>query len=616
MYVFEADVVRLSDPIHPRLLGPGWTGSRRRGVPFYDIASADVRKHVICSHTFWGKYLSECAADERLEECRFSRIVLRKINFFLEGKANPLWSSEFRDAVYGVEYTPRDGRSRAVRLLQVLMTIDGIFQQRYLAFPNEAWNWKKFDRFIVVALNVMLDDEFLDGELKADCLQFESSYGRLKSLRQAFKQAAGRETVQQLLEELDISSAEDPLYLMLRPAWQEYERMENGQDALRVQSILSQTRGAGTPPPLVLLQTKEKFLRVVSEAPDPLTTSEKVLIAGTMDKILHTIPDDAFTGLRTKAGIRASTSACYEKTRQDGGTAQAVQDIVYEGSLGRFCYIRDLETGRVTETKSLGDCTPGEYIFWVCLEEVLAMDPEALAKVYALVVNEPGKGRTVTKGAACLKIVLDVINGICSWPLQKGVPSSRSGMGKESHGWNLFKSFFSKPASELVFKEKEILREYIDEKSWYMTTTYHDVWGLSTDFQTATDYMHHQVARIVGKKWMTKCGIPPLLQGIVIATCYSERTVEFAATGPISKWGDPTDKENIRKIRLKRGVLMGDPLTKPVLHLINISVRELSTGVMEKSWLSTFCGNASEISEVFSRASGPEFLPAVVRSSA
>jgi hypothetical protein len=616
VYVFEADVIRLSDPIHPRLMGPAWTGGGRRGIPFYDIASTDVKQYIVLNRTHWGKYLSESAADETLNECHFARRLIKRLKSFLAGRHDPAWTKQERVKTYGEGYKLHDTRSRSTRLLQLLMTVDGVFEQRYLACPNEAWNWKKFDRFIVVVLDALLGDEFYDGEIQdKEALGLQTAYARLKGLRQQFKQAAGLETVNELLETLDASSAEDVLYRALKPAWGEYLRTTDGQDRLRIQTVLSQTRGAGTPPPLVLLQVKRDFLVTVSEKPAPLEREERLLIRATLEQIMLSIPDEAFTGLRTKAGVKATTSACYEKTRQEGGTAQAVQDIVYEGTLGRLCKIVDLETGAHVEDKYLDECTPGEYIFWVCLEEVLATAPEELKKTYLLVVNEPGKGRSVTKGHACLKIVLDVVNGICSWPLQKGVPSSRSGMGKESHGWNLFKSFFQ-DMKEIVFREKEISREFIDESSWYTTKTYQDVWVLSTDFKTATDFMHHEVARETGGAWMQKCGIPALLRGIVMATCYSERDVYFTATGLLADAGVATDEENVRKIRLVRGVLMGDPLTKPVLHLVNMAVRELSQGVEHNSWLIEACTNAGDIVPVFAHPSERIFFPPPRRMTA
>jgi hypothetical protein len=345
------------------------------------------------------------------------------------------------------------------------------------------------------------------------------------------------------------------------------------------------------------------MLRTVASEPDPLTKTERLLIRGTIRQIVDGIPDEAFTGLQTKAGVKATASSCFEKTREEGGTIQAISDIVLEGSLGRQCQIVDLVTGHGIDSKRADEVTTGEYVFWRSLEEVLATPPEDLKKVYLVVTSEPGKTRSVTKGAACLKVVLDVINAICAWPLAKGVASSSSGMGKEAHAWNFVKSAFAE-FNELVFAEKYVEYEAISPSERLVTRVYHDVFVLSTDYETATDYMLHEVADIVSTEWMHKCGIPPVLEGIVRGICYTERDVLFTATGWLQSIGEPTDEKTVRKVRLRRGVLMGDPLTKVALHLVNICVRELSFRATDSQWLGKFCRNPQEVSENVRRGEG------------
>jgi hypothetical protein len=82
---------------------------------------------------------------------------------------------------------------------------------------------------------------------------------------------------------------------------------------------------------------------------------------------------------------------------------------------------------------------------------------------------------------------------------------------------------------------------------------------------------------MIAEYWMKKCGIPPILQMIVNGICYQPRPVVFEANGPMASIGSEWTKDspfvNPRFVTLRRGVLMGDPLTKPVLHLVNILVR-------------------------------------------
>jgi hypothetical protein len=271
-----------------------------------------------------------------------------------------------------------------------------------------------------------------------------------------------------------------------------------------------------------------------------------------------------------------NANACWEKTQQEGGTLDAISEIVHLGSIGVKCKVRDLFTGEVVKEESLNDITPGTYVFWSCLDVVLKSDPASIRKAALVMISEPGKARTVTKASAALKIVLDVVNKICSWPLSK-IESSKSGMGRSSHAWNSFKSAFTPEGKEYAFNisREEIKKE--SDGSYLVTRHYRDLWMSSTDYEEATDSMNHEVARMISKYWMDKCGIPPVLQMIVNGTCFMPREIVFEAYGSMANYGIEWNHESPfkkpRYVTLVKGVLMGDPLTKVILHLVNILVR-------------------------------------------
>jgi hypothetical protein len=597
VFVWGGDVLRLTDKIPKRLLGEEMRKLRNKGgMPFYDITDLRAKLRVIRERTFWGHYLECLKADKQAEESVWAEKLYKRLKYFLEGRHDPFWNKGRIIEIYGSRnYNLRSGRSRGLRLLQLLLTIDGIFQQRYLAFPEEAWTWQKFDLFTLGHISLMLGDEFLDGDLEnIEILKHKTAYAQIKMQRQIFKKLAGRglltlDQVDQLLDRAD------PLTSVSRVTWTRYLRMDNTLEKVQVQGILAQTRCAGTPPPLVGLQSKVKCLGTLVIKPGPFSM-ELELIAGAMRNILSSLPDAPFTGLTTKAGLRATISACYEKTRAEGGTMERISEIVSDGTIGRQCHIVDLNDCSYVEAKDLNMENPAEYIFWRCLEDVLATPPEELRKVFLVLASEPGKARSVTKGAACLKIVLDVVNAICSWPMHKAFPSSTSGMSKEAHGWNFFSSMFTEDLNDLVFREKQVTKEREGEDIFYKTTLYHDVYVISTDYETATDFLRHDVAEVIGTAWMTKCGIPDVLQGIVVETCYRPRRVEFTAKGLLKTTGKQCG-DNINYIISERGVMMGDPLTKVVLHLLNIGVRELASKITDYQWLSMFCSNAAEVIE-------------------
>jgi hypothetical protein len=434
--------------------------------------------------------------------------------------------------------------------------------------------------FTLGLLSMLLPEEFHDGEVSARALNSTKlAYDSLKSARQAFKDFSNRQQFDDFLAQVRADA--DPLWRIFLPSWSIYSGENDRFEELRMRGLLSQTRGAGTPPPLRLLRAKVKFLETVSQESTPLSGTQKALIDLGLADVFAGIPDSALTGLATKAGVRVSSSATYERMRKEGGVSQSINDMVWEGTAGRACRIIDLQTGALIEEKLLQDCSAGEYIFFRALEEVLALPPEELSKVFMIVAREPGKARVATKLRIPLKIVLDVVNGICSWVLQKGVASSSSGMGKENHAWNFFKDMFCQ--EELLFKVRSTEKKRVGAAALQERVVYQEVFASSTDYETATDFANHNVFGRVGGAMMRKCGIPALLRGIVEATCFRPRVVEFEAHGCLSSFGQEIPGTSQRKILLRRGILMGDPLTKVILHLVNILVRVTATKVFTQT---------------------------------
>lgn len=592
---WPADVIRLTDRIPSRLLGPEWTARRKDGVPFHEISNLNCKLFVLLKHTHWGSALMRMCAPEN-EGCCFARRLRRRIRNFLTGLHDPVWNNRDIESFYGSrEYVTRDQKKRAARFIQMLHTVDGFLMQKYMSNLEAEWSWETFDLSVIGLISVFITDEFHDGEIvNEDLLEVNTFYGALKSLRKEFKQAANMRVP------LDLWEPSGLLPEMMHESYMHHERVRSADDIqeLIIRGILSQTRCAGTPPHLVVIQSKLKLLNTLTDPVSPVPQWEMALMSGAVDKLISTVPDSALTGLETKAGVKAASSSCYENTRKEGGTTQAVSDLVFEGSMGRECQILDLETGAVLGSATADQVTTGEYVFWRSLEEVLATEPEELKTVSVVMAAEPGKARAVTKGRASLKVVLDVVNSLCAWPLAKGVVSSVSGMGKESHAWNFVRATFTE-FHDLVFSEKTVETEVVDEKLRLKTVTYHEVAALSTDYETATDWAHHQIGEMLGEKWMQKCGIPRLLRAIVRQTCFRPRWVEFLGTGVLGKIGEPCPSENIRRIRMVRGILMGDPLTKVVLHLLNASVRILAEEVCKAEFLSNVCTNPGELAHTF-----------------
>jgi hypothetical protein len=471
-----------------------------------------------------------------------------------------------------------------------------------MAVPEEVWNWSKFDLFTLSNLSAMIGDEFFDGDIKEKFFNITTRYAELKKARKTFKDLANRD---KLVEALNTSIRNTLLPRWLNrwiPIWEYTRSFKYPYSLLQVDGILSQTRSAGQPPDLIKMQSKRDFISTVSEAPVPLTGTQESMINAALVILDKQLDPSIFTGLDTKARVTISKSACWEHTQQEGGTVQAISEIVHLGAHGMKVPKRDLFSGKVEEELALSDTNSGTFIFWACLDEVLKLTPEELRQVALVMISEPGKARTVTKGRAALKVVLDTVSKICSWPLTK-VESSKSGMSRSHHAWNAFKKSFTDEGKDFVFEPESTSWETAADGRKYVKTTYRDLYASSTDYSNATDNLDHSVARMISGYWMKKCGIPPILQMIVNGICYEPRAVVFEANGPMasigSEWKGESPFKNPRSVTLRRGVLMGDPLTKPVLHLVNILVRTVGASYTDEYFLTNMFKYESQlVSEV------------------
>jgi len=592
--VWSGDVIRLQDPLPPKVLGPLWDGSNKSKVRFSSIRNPLVKIHVVYEHTHWGRALKEMCNDPTSEHQKWCRRLRTRINRFLSGATDPLMPKSVVADLY-ID-TTANVKSRSDRLIELLKTVDGIFLQRYLCYPEEVWTWKRFDLFTLGNIASLLGDEFLDGEMHVKALDIETAYSQLKRSRKWFKDASHRGVLEQALKEnLNI-----PHWCrQFVSVWNRASR-QRGPRRVFLFGILSQTRGCGTPPPLVLLQSKYKFLRTVSCRKPAETLTSKFIRRAALKEVLDKLPQESFTGLSTKARIQVNTSSSWEKTRREGGTIEAARELLASLPIGEQVPVRNLDTGEIETYRSPEDFdSTGEVVFWIALDHTLRTPLGQLKAAYLTMVKEPGKARTVTKARACLKIVLDLVSKIVASPLEKGIRSSASGMGKSNHGWNLFCRLMSDEVRDMVFsldsREENPYEGYVER-----TDTFKALFMSSTDYKEATDQLSHEVAADLGNAWMLKCGIPRVLRSLVHKTCFSERTVFFAATGALNTIGieRPDYGENIRSIQLVNGVLMGDPLTKVVLHLVNVVTRHVGQRLHEASFYNHF-PNGSEAFEKF-----------------
>jgi hypothetical protein len=526
-----------------------WEGTCKNSLKFTQILGPEKKFELLMKRTHWGVALmnliysnSKVAEGEsaegkksRLQTLQWAKLLRRRISDFLHGYRDPYWNKAF-DPYDSSE--PRPEKHRASRFLELLKTVDGIFLQCYVAVPEMDWSWEKFDMTVLKNLSALIGDEFFDGDVKVEYHNITTRYTELKRARKTFKRLSNYGTLKEALQDRHQRKALVGTWLhFFLPMWEYTRSIEDPIQLAYVDSVLSQTRGAGQPPDMVKMQSKRKFLSTVSEEPERLSDTEKLVLKAAIDQLNAELPPEIFTGLDTKARITLNANACWEKTQKDGGTLEAIAEIVTTGQAGELANVRDLFSGEIEEKIYLSEATTGTYIFWRCLDEVLKESPANLRKAALVMISEPGKARTVTKASSALKVVLDVVNKICAHPLGK-IKSSASGMKKSSHAWNSFKESWTDEGKEYVFGVQKRVTESRPDGSRLVETTYKDLWCSSTDYSEATDRLRHEVAIPVAEYWMNKCGIPRILQMIVRGTCFAPRPIVFEAYGPMGAYGE------------------------------------------------------------------------------
>jgi hypothetical protein len=611
--VWHGDVKRLQDQISPsffRWKEHGCTVPRNT-VRFQDVSSVAVQMDFLRSHTHWGAKLTQMCKEESdyvkkpdtLPEHlgkipTTARTLWKVIADFLKGKPDPRWTTKVLDMIYENPKDLRKHETRSSRFMELLKTVDGITVQRMCCYPHEHWTYEKYDLMVLHLIWELISDEFVDGELKESSFKIRLRFSDLKKARKIIKMATLRECGDLSRHEHFAQNA--PWTRFLLPLYKAAKEDDSRFRRLYVFGMLSQTRGVGKPPPLSFLQAKIKFLETCS-IPDTITDTALHVIRVVMAEELRNLPDHIFSGLKTKASISVNSSSTWEKTQAEEGTLAAVQEFCSGRSIGEKAMIYDLDTGTALQHLE-DDATAGEYIFWRALEELLWMTPENRRDAALVVVGEPGKCRAITKTRACVKIVLDLVNKICAVPLEKGFSSSRSGMRASNHAWNLFRSFEEEEFEEILFNKHETCLKggYTDYD--IVEVVYKHVFAVSTDYETATDFLSHKVAREIGLQWMHKCGIPKLLRDLVCEIAYGPRNIHFHLNMEIGEVIDP--EKNLRKMKTCRGVLMGDPLTKIVLHFTNIVTRAFVTQLSKGSLLpqvfgfSEFTGVEERVSQI------------------
>lgn len=431
----------------------------------------------------------------------------------------------------------------AAGLKNIVATIDGTTVQLCLAFPDkpEIQSWDYFDN-VVNNMYCNLVQDWLAPRVSKRV----SYYEKLKSLKGQIKKMVFSEEG----KPSDVVIPRELTYFV-KPV--SYLGQKNVITAFRA-GILIQTRSVGLPPPTLFLRTFQKFEETVTSKCDPPPRGHQSAIAMATRRVYRrlveqeNLPLVVSKALR-RAKISLSDSADLNFTREVGGKYEAFRTLNMEIK-GRPVYRVDLENGSLTQElieETLDNI--GTRAFHYTMAKAIRNEIPDLMTVRTCGVLEPGKVREITVSDIHHAVLLHPISHILLDVLSVA-PSSASGIGAANHAFEFYKRLNHKnPAAGFIFNV--------------------DPWVLSSDLETATDHISPYIVKIILDIFMgPHClGVPKFYRNTVVFLLTSPRTVVDTAT--------------LRSFQTTRGCLMGDPVTKFVMHMVHLVGKEITLSLYE-----------------------------------
>nr|UYL94520.1 MAG: RNA-dependent RNA polymerase [Leptosphaeria biglobosa narnavirus 4] len=440
------------------------------------------------------------------------------------------------------------------KLRSCLATIDGLLMQLTLALPEEGFNdWDTLDRITNSLVSCSIPDLF----------RGESGVNRITTFEKV-KKIRGRIKEEGFNPIGNINNVEVPQELSFFRSI--LKRVEGEKTPIQIYKImmLSQTRASGVPPRSVYFKTLAKIRDILQEEPSSETFSLfKPFLGPAMNSIHQELlaslggnenRDRFFDSCANAAKISLSDSGEFFTKSEDGGKLEAARRVLNSfDSIQRIDLITGEFTGRpLTKEKD----SQGELLFaWACnqFHDRNHVYEKNVMSTRISLVAELGKYRAVTVSHLAHAILLHVLSHVLLEYL-KVIPSSESGVKAANHAWNFFKRLSHKnPSGNFLFENEEVLL-------------------FSTDWEQASDFIDHNVARAIMAGLCYSMGIPKwYAQTCTFALC-APRQVEYL---------DPEGK-TLECFLTKRGVFMGDPVTKVILHTYHLVSRQVAKQLVNR----------------------------------
>jgi len=518
------------------------TGLKNR-VMFHDLPSVYVAQKVLYDGTYWySRLISPDGAAKQISHGRNGVAILR----LLAGKSSYA-GKERVDQLVKLPVKPH-----CVKKLQnLLATVDGLLMQIVLAFPldKEIQSWSFMDRVSNSLICCLLPDYFGKDPVRI------TAFEKVKMVRKTIKEVGFNPIG-------DFSKIDIPQELsFFRVLCSKMGKRPNPWRGF-LTTLLSQTRASGVPPQSVYSKTMEKIHSLLKEPADPsLYEGVRPFIGPAVQQMHQEVllslsgkerTDKFFSRCVSAAKVSLSDSGEFFTKSEDGGKLEAARKV-----LSRITEIEviDLNTGRKTGNMlNKYSSSPGDFLFQWSLHQFHDRETvydKNVMSVRISLVAELGKYRAITVSHLAHAVLLHVLSHVLLEYISV-IPSSASGVGAANHAWEFFKRMSHKnPSAGFIFGDQE---KYF----------------FSSDLSQATDYGDHNIACAMLNHLCRQMGVPEWYRQTCVFALCAPRQVETI---------DHNDR-TMEMFLSTRGILMGDPVTKVVLHLFHLVTRYAIKGII------------------------------------
>jgi hypothetical protein len=423
-------------------------------------------------------------------------------------KTRTYWYNRLpRQARERVKLYARDGHGRR-KIKDLLDTADGVQVSLLLAFPElyEREGYALADR---IANSVITNCLFNYDKFQRD----------LKELRKTVKYCALSKI--KISTKIDINRWRHFSY-MARPLqiFDEYSERSSKEKMFRVACFV-QTRATGLAGKGMMRDTINEFLQKTAE---PIKFEPDEMLKRCVRAVCQRLANAVNVGRNPEFKVSMSTSACTESSRRNEG---------------KFGYMKKLVRSAGLQIPPLSQGIPGTIGNWVWDRAArLVEDPETredVLRVNVVAVRENGKSRVVTSGSFWKDAALQPFSHI-TIHLIKQFPNLRSGLQAGRLGWRAIEKINYEAGD-------------VNGTNWVFNSP--KVYMYTTDWKNATDGPSQDSAGVT-LALLEECGL-------------DERTLNVIKL----YWCSPKELYigGKRVGTLRRGIPMGDPLTKTNLSL-------------------------------------------------